>query len=76
MKQLIVIIGVLFLSGCFYQEVDMESYTKAEHFCSDKNGIKSLQSHWNGSVYIYCYNETYKHVNEIKFNYKTGEVIK
>jgi len=76
MKKLLLVVPLLFLTGCFYQTIDMETYTKAEYFCKDKSGIKTLTEYWTGQTEVTCHDGTLINLVNIKFNHRTMETIK
>ena len=76
MKQFIVIIGILFLSGCMYQEVDREDLIVANHYCLDKDGIKELRPYFHGNIVFECNNGDYEARSNLEYNFEKREFIK
>ena len=54
-KMIAAVLLALMLTGC-YQVTNQTDILKAQHFCSDKGGVREISVHAVGVEHIYCIN--------------------
>lgn len=53
-KVVLTLFTITFLSGCVYQNVDNNDIRKGNIFCSDRGGVHSIASAFDGTVIVEC----------------------
>jgi hypothetical protein len=64
-KSLVVILGCVSLSGCFYQNTNKIDIQKAIKFCGSVGGIYEIKAWWDGKERIKCTDFTSTKTEEV-----------
>lgn len=63
------------LSGCVYQSVDNHEINMAQRWCTDKGGIKNIESTFIGTVLVTCNGRFVDKRGNTRFHYADMDTI-
>lgn len=77
MKNIIAVVVILLLGGCFRQTINSTEIGLAEELCADRGGIYTIEEYWTGITYFYCedgslFTETNGKLTPSRYNKQRG----
>lgn len=52
--KLILLISLIFITGCVHQSVSGADARFIHKFCEDKGGVNYIKSYWHGEIKFWC----------------------